>query len=71
MHQAIGVAIIISAVTLVGMAAIAVNYSPAAAHAKQCWLVPGSGGSPCYDNRHDCEQTLPPDAVVTCFKSRR
>jgi hypothetical protein len=66
MNQTIGIAIIVSAITLVGMAVIAVNYSAAPAHAKQCWIRPGSGGFPCYPNRHQCEQTLPPDATVTC-----
>jgi hypothetical protein len=68
MNQKISIAIIISAVALVGMAAIAVNYIPSPAHAAQCWLRPGSGGFPCYSNKHLCDQTLPPDAVVTCQK---
>ena len=68
MNQAIHVVIIISTITLVAMVAIAVNYNPAPAHAEQCWLRPGSGGFPCYPNRHACEQTLPPDAVVTCHR---
>jgi hypothetical protein len=54
-----GITLIISAIILVGMVAIAVNNSPAPAHAKQCWLRPGSGGFPCYPNRHECEQSLP------------
>jgi hypothetical protein len=67
MNRTIGIAIIISAITLVGIAAIAVNYSPAPAHAKQCWLRPGSGGSPCFSNRHECEQPLK-DLDLTCHR---
>jgi hypothetical protein len=63
-----GITIIISAIILVGMVALAVNNSPAPADAKQCWLRPGSGGFPCYPNRHEYGQSLPPDAVVTCHR---
>ena len=66
------ITIIVSAITLVGLAAaIALNYSPAPVHAAQCWLRPDSGGFPCYSNKHLCEQTLPPDAVVSCFKAKK
>ena len=51
----IGIAIIISAITLVGMAVIAVNYSTAPAHAKACFVVLESHGTPCYPNEHKCE----------------
>jgi hypothetical protein len=68
MNTAKGITIIISAIILVGMVALAVNNSPAPADAKQCWLRPGSGGFPCYPNRDECEQSLPPDAVVTCHR---
>jgi hypothetical protein len=47
MNLAIGIAIIISAIALVGMASIAVNYySPAPAHAQKStnkgWCIPGT-----------------------------
>lgn len=49
------------------MAAIAVNYSSTPAHAKQYSLWPGSGGSPCFDNRHECEQPIK-DLGLTCHR---
>ncbi|MFL6420657.1 MAG: hypothetical protein ACJ71P_14810 [Nitrososphaeraceae archaeon] len=67
MNPTICIAIIISAIALVGMVVIAVNYSLTPAHAKQCWLRPGSGGSPCFDNRHDCEQPIK-DLGLTCHR---
>jgi hypothetical protein len=52
MNQALGIAIIISAVTLVGTAAMAVNYSPAPAHAFcKGWLLPGSQGQICFQTK--------------------
>jgi hypothetical protein len=59
------IGIVISAIALLGMATMAVNYSPTYVHAKQCWLRPGSGGFPCYDNRHECEQPIK-DLGLTC-----
>ena len=60
MNSIVGIAIIISAVILVGMAAIAVNYSPAPAHAQLCkgWVFPGSHGQTCYSSKKECEQAL-------------
>jgi hypothetical protein len=71
MSQVVQIAIIISAIVLVGMASIAVNYSPAPAHAAQCWVQPGSAGSgQCYGSRGQCDQSLPPDSAVKCQKAR-
>lgn len=75
MNPAIHIAVIISAITLVGMAGIAVNYSPAPAHAQNSnnkgWCIPGSQQQQCYSSRHECESHLPADAAVSCFKARR
>ncbi len=60
MSQLIHIAIITSAVVLVGMAAIALNYSPAPAHAQLCkgWVFPGAHGQTCYPSKKECEQAL-------------
>jgi hypothetical protein len=76
MNPAIHIAIIISAIALTGLAAIAINYSPAPAHAQQClstggkgWLAPETQGQGCFQNRHDCEQylqSIAPGTTLTC-----
>lgn len=60
MNQALSIAVIVSAVTLVGMAAIAVNYSPAPAHAQTCsgFIFPHSQGQTCYQSKKACEDAL-------------
>jgi hypothetical protein len=57
MTPAIQIAIIMSAVTLVGMAGLAVNYSPAPAHAVKdttCKFV--APPHLCFTSRKDCDQ---------------
>jgi hypothetical protein len=75
MNPTIGIAIIISATALVGMASIAVNYTPAPAHAQNTnnkgWCIPGTQQQQRFSSRHECEQHLPADATVSCFKARR
>jgi hypothetical protein len=63
----ISIAIVISAITLVAAAAIAVNYSPTPAHAVKntCKFV--AEPHHCFSNRHDCEQYAN-SVGVTCNK---
>ena len=71
MNQALGIAIIISAVTLVGTAAMAVNYSPAPAHAFcKGWLLPGSQGQICFQTKKQCEAALPAGSTLQCGRSK-
>jgi hypothetical protein len=59
-RTAISIAIIIPAITLVGMAAIAVNYSPAPAHAQTCkgFIFPQTHGTECFPSKKACEDAL-------------
>jgi hypothetical protein len=56
MNPTIGIIIIISAITLIGMATITVNYSPVPAPAVKntCKFV--AEPHQCFTNRKDCEQ---------------
>jgi hypothetical protein len=67
MNPVIRIAIIISAITLVGMVGIAVNYIPAQAHAVKdtCKFV--APPHLCFSNRHDCEHYAS-SVGVTCNK---
>jgi hypothetical protein len=60
MNLVIHVAIVISAIVLVGTAATVVNYNPAPAHAQQCtgWVFPHSHGQICYPTKQECEAAL-------------
>ena len=71
MNPTICIALIISAIALVGLLAIAVNYGSVPAHAQQCqstggkgWFPPGSQGQTCFTNRHDCEQYLSRGSIL-------
>jgi hypothetical protein len=72
MNPAIHIAIIVSAVALVGTAAIAVNYSPGPAHAALCkgWLLPESQGQTCFQTYKQCEAALPAGSAVQCTRSK-
>lgn len=56
MNSAVGIAIIIPAIALLGMTTIAANYNPAPAHAVKntCKFV--AEPHQCFSNRNDCEQ---------------
>jgi len=76
MTPAIRIAIIISAITLIGMAGMAVNYSPRPAHADLCkgWLFPHSQGQICYQTKKECNDALQaqaPGTTLTCTKSKK
>ena len=75
MNSIVGIVIIISAVALVAMAAIAVNYSPAPAHAQKSnnkgWCIPSTQQQQCYQTKKECESHLPSDSAVSCFRARR
>lgn len=67
LNSAVHIAIIASAIVLMGTVAIAVNYSPAPAHAAKdtCRFV--AEPHVCFSNRHDCEQYAS-SVGVTCNK---
>jgi hypothetical protein len=76
MNPTISIAIIISTITLVGMASIAVNYySLAPAYAQngnnKGWCIPGTQQQQCYQTKKECESHLPADSAVSCFRARR
>jgi hypothetical protein len=68
MNPTIGISIVISAITLVGMVGTPVNYSPAPAHAVKdtCKFV--APDHACFSNRHDCEQYANSVGAGTCAK---
>ena len=75
MDRATNIAIIISAIALVGVAAVAVNYSPAPAHAQLCkgWLLPESQGQTCFKSKRECEQylqSIAPGTTLTCTHTK-
>jgi hypothetical protein len=70
----ISIAIVISAIALVGTAAIAVNYSPAPAHAQTCkgFIFPQSKGTECFPSKKECEAALQaqfPGTTAKCINS--
>jgi hypothetical protein len=73
MNPVIHLAIIISAISLVGMAAIAVNYTPTPAHAQQCkgWLLPRSQGQICFQTKKECDAALAAaGSTLECTRSK-